>query len=128
LNFDGGVLSPVRVVPLAEPIVYTTRDLHYNCYRNDVLIVGNLLVNVVGQVVVEVVGRVVVVVVRWVVVAVLVVAKVVVLVVVTAEETQQPKTQSDPHPRWILNHSFDRRIGHISGLDLRTWTTLLAVG
>jgi hypothetical protein len=78
--------------------------------------VGNSVVNGGGKVVVEVVGRVVVV--RW----------VVVLVVVTEEETRHPKTQSDPRPRWILHHSFDRRIGHISGLDLRTWTTLLAVG
>jgi hypothetical protein len=53
---------------------------------------------------------------------------VVAVVVVTTEETQHPKTQSDPHPRWIMHHSFDRRIGQISGLDLRTWTTLLAVG
>jgi hypothetical protein len=52
---------------------------------------------------------------------------VVVVVVVTAEENQHPKTQSDPHPRWILHHSFDRRIGQIFGIHLRTWTTLLAV-
>jgi hypothetical protein len=53
---------------------------------------------------------------------------VVVLVKVKAEETQHPKTQSDPHPRCILYHSFDRRIDQISGLDLRTWTTLIAIG
>jgi hypothetical protein len=53
---------------------------------------------------------------------------VVVVVVVMAEETQHPRTQSDPHPRWILHHYFDRRIGQISGPDLCTWTTLLAVG
>jgi hypothetical protein len=53
---------------------------------------------------------------------------VVALVVVTAEENQHPITQNDLHPRWILHHSFDRRIGQTSGLDLRTWTTLLAVG
>jgi hypothetical protein len=64
-----------------------TSDLHYRCYWTDILIVGNSLVNVVGQVVVEVV--VVVVVLRVVVD---------VLVVVKAEETQHPKTQSDPHP------------------------------
>jgi hypothetical protein len=75
LKFDGGVLSPIGVVHLAEPIVYMTSYLHYHCYWTDVLKVGNSVVNVVGQVVVEVVGRVVVVaaVVRQVVVAVLMV-------------------------------------------------------
>jgi hypothetical protein len=51
-----------------------------------------------------------------------------VVVLVMAEGTQHLKTQSDPHPRWIQHHSFDRRIGQMSGLDLRNWTTLLAVG
>jgi hypothetical protein len=60
LKFDGGVLSPGGVVRLADLIVYMTSDLHYHCYWTDVLIVGNLVVNVVGQVVVEVVGLVVV--------------------------------------------------------------------
>jgi hypothetical protein len=51
-----------------------------------------------------------------------------VVVTVTVEETKNPKTQSDPHPSWIMHHSFERRVGQISGLDLHTWTTLLAVG